>query len=284
MFTSLNGHSGLIWCYGVTQEPNTQNYALILPFMENGSLRSYLNKNFNSITWNQKLGIIYSISKGLISLHIKNFMHKDLHLGNVLQSENITIYGTSISDFGFCKPVDEISSNSNNRNTYGVLPYMAPEILCGNEYTQKSDVYSLGIIMNEVISIVPPFNDVSHDEHLALGICRGKRPKMREETPELLKELIQQCWDADPENRPTSKEVFGKLDDLRKNLEKLEELSYDFSDTTNTKLFETHPQAIYTSQLLNFSNLPEPVNCPNQEEFISSKNGKFTIMLFYFLL
>ena len=249
--------------------------------MEYGSLRSYLNKNFNSITWNQKLGIIYSISKGLISLHIKNFMHKDLHLGNVLKENQ---FEASISDFGFCNPANEISLNSNSRNTYGVMPYMAPEILRGKKYTQKSDVYSLGIIMNEIISIIPPFNDVPHDEHLALDICRGRRPKMREETPELLKELIQQCWDADPENRPTSKEVFGKLDDLRKNLEKLEELSYDFSDTTNTKLFETHPQAIYTSRLLNFSNLPEPVNCPNQEEFISSKNGKFTIVILFSII
>ena len=58
-FKSLNtNYTYLIYCYGVTQEPNTQNYALVLPFIENGSLRSYLNKNFNSLTWLQKLIII----------------------------------------------------------------------------------------------------------------------------------------------------------------------------------------------------------------------------------
>src|ERR1043165_2473665 len=102
--------------------------------------------------------------------------------------------------------------NSNSKNVCGVMPYMAPEILCGKEYTKKSDVYSFGIIMNEIISIVPPFNNEPHDEHLALDICRGKRPKIREETPEFLKELIQKCWDANPENRPTSDEVWNKLD------------------------------------------------------------------------
>src|SRR5947209_1539846 len=127
-FKSLNVYPGLIRCYGVTQEPITQNYALVLPFMENGSLRSYLNQNFNSITWNKKLDIIESISAGLYAIHDENFMHKDLHLGNVLQSEYIL---TLISDFGFCKPADENSSNSNSRNTYGVMPYMAPEILRG---------------------------------------------------------------------------------------------------------------------------------------------------------
>src|SRR5947209_20613639 len=177
--------------------------------MENGSLRSYLTQNFNSITWKQKLDIIESISRGLCFIHDENLLHKDLHLGNVLQSEYISIYGTCISDFGFCKPADESSSNSNSRNIYGVMPYMAPEILRGKEYTQKSDIYSFGIIMNEIISVVPPFNDVPHDEHLTLDICRGKRPKIREETPEFLEELIQRCWDANPENRPTSEEVYN---------------------------------------------------------------------------
>src|ERR1700722_5979403 len=96
-FKSLNTYFGLIHCYGVTQESNTQNYALVLPFMENGSLRSYLNQNFNSLTWYQKLIIMFSISNGLYVIHCGNLMHKDLHLGNVLQSKDITIFSTCIS-------------------------------------------------------------------------------------------------------------------------------------------------------------------------------------------
>ena len=166
-----------------------------------------------------------SISDGLSLIHRNNLMHKDFHLGNVLQSD---LSDTCISDFGFCKPTDGNSSNSNSRNTYGVMPYMAPEILRGKEYTQKSVIYSFGIIMNEIISVVPPFNNESHDEYLALDICRGKRPKIREETPEILKELIQKCWDANPENRPTSVEVWKELNNYtrekrRKEPKKIEE-------------------------------------------------------------
>src|SRR5581483_3755633 len=141
-FKSLNDRAGLIRCYGVTQESNTQNYALVLPFMENGSLRSYLNQNFNSLTWLQKLEIMFSISFGLDFIHSENLMHKDLHLGNVLQSKG-AILRTCISDFGFCKPADKISSN----NVYGVMPYMAPEILRGKKCTKASDIYSFGIIV-----------------------------------------------------------------------------------------------------------------------------------------
>ncbi|UZO14207.1 uncharacterized protein OCT59_005668 [Rhizophagus irregularis] len=48
-------------------------------------------------------------------------------------------------------------------------------------------------------------------------------------------------------------------------------LCFDFNDPITTKKVDTHPQAIYTSRLLNFKNLPEPVNCLNQEGFISSR-------------
>src|SRR5581483_232429 len=99
-FKSLNNYESLMRCYGVTQESNTQNYALVLPFMENGSLRSYLNQNFNSLTWRKKLQIMFSISFGLYYIHRENLTHKDLHLGNVLQIGIIS----HISDFGFCKP------------------------------------------------------------------------------------------------------------------------------------------------------------------------------------
>ncbi|RIA98062.1 kinase-like domain-containing protein, partial [Glomus cerebriforme] len=145
-----------------------------------------------------------SIIIGLYLIHNINLIHKDLHLGNILTESK---YIANISDFGFCKPADE----SDSRKIYGVMSYMAPEILRGKEYTQKSDVYSFGIIMNEIISIIPPFNDEPYDHYLALDICRGKRPKIRDEVPEFLRELIQKCWDAIPENRPTSEEVMNEI-------------------------------------------------------------------------
>ena len=89
-------------------------------------------------------------------------------------------------------------------------------------------IHLKSLYMNEIISIVLSFNNEPHDCHLALDICRGKRPKIREETPEFLKELIQKCWDANPENRPTSEEVYKAL--LNKTyleIVKLEELTYE---------------------------------------------------------
>ncbi len=69
------------------------------------------------------------------------------------------------------------------KSTYGVLPYMTPEILWGQNYDKASDVYSFVIIMYEVISGLPPYHDVSHDKNLAIKICEGLRPKFNIKVP-----------------------------------------------------------------------------------------------------
>jgi len=136
----------------------------------------------------------------------------------------------------------------------------------------ESDIYSLGVIINEIITVIPPFNNQPHDYYLALDICRGSRPNIRAETPSSLKELIEKCWDANPENRPTSKEVLYILSDKLgeyKNMP-LKRLLYNLNESNELR---SHPQATYASRLLNFQNLPKYINCSDQKKrFISSRN------------
>src|SRR5436853_4192875 len=104
-------------------------------------------------------------------------------------------------------------------------------------YTIASDIYSLGIIINEIICIIPPFNGEPQDHYLALDICRGRRPQIREEIPETLKELIKKCWDANPKDRPSIDEVDALINRLFSNLSNLysrefKELSYNFTEVT----------------------------------------------------
>ncbi|CAB4414508.1 unnamed protein product [Rhizophagus irregularis] len=62
--------------------------------------------------------------------------------------------------------------------------------------------------MNEFLSEEIPYGDISHDEFLAVKICKGQRPKISEDVPRLLADLIVKCWDAEIENRPTAKELY----------------------------------------------------------------------------
>ncbi|RGB42669.1 kinase-like domain-containing protein, partial [Rhizophagus diaphanus] len=90
---------------------------------------------------------------------------------------------------------------------------MAPVVLRGQQYTKAADIYSFGIMMNEFLSEEIPFNNIPHNEFLAIIICKGLRPTISEDIPKLLADLIIKCWDAEIKNRPTTKELFQMLDE-----------------------------------------------------------------------
>jgi serine/threonine protein kinase len=243
---------------------------MVLKYADNGSLRNYLNTNYNKLNWNSKISHLLEIARGLEYIHKNEFIHRDLHSGNILTS----MFKMWIADMGLCKPADY---NPLKSNIYGVLPYVAPEILRGQNYTKASDIYSFGMIMYEIISELPPYHDISHDENLAIKICKGLRPRFNIKVPQLIIYLIKRCLDANQLNRPMAKEIsdilhkwrYQKRDsqtaELQRQIKEAEIINNNSSNNnmplTNLGLsYETHSRAIYTSRLLNFNNLPEPIN------------------------
>ena len=137
-------------------------------YANNGNLRQYLNNNFNSFDWEKKLYNLWIIVLGLSRIHDKGLIHHDFHCGNILISKLSD--GDSyphISDLGLCRPVNMKPSQSGDKKIYGVLPYVAPEVLRGKEYTQASDIYGFGIIAYEICTGLPPYHDIAHDEFIA---------------------------------------------------------------------------------------------------------------------
>src|SRR6185437_3220863 len=94
-----------------------------------------------------------------------------------------------------------------NKKIYGVLPYVAPEVLRGKEYTQESDIYGFGIIAYEICTGLPPYYNIAHDGTLAIKICQGLRPNSNYKVPQLILDIIKQCWDPDPLKRPKVNEI-----------------------------------------------------------------------------
>jgi len=158
-------------------------------------LKKYLQQNHNKLTWNERIRIASEIINALNSIHQENSIHRDLHSGNILYSQlNDYWY---ISDLGFCGPADK-----SPKNIYGNLPYIAPEVINGKEQTFKSDIYSIAMLMWEISSVQPPFINYEYDYDLAINIIDGIRPKIVSGTPLEYKNLMKQCWDADPSKRP----------------------------------------------------------------------------------
>ena len=246
---------------------------MILEYAENGSLRNYLDTNYtNELSWKDKLYYLLDIVRGLQYIHNNELIHRDLHIGNILH--NGVIY---VTDMGLCKPADYIASENTEKQIYGVLPYIAPEILRGQNYTKAADIYSFGIIMYEVISGLPPYHDIGHNINLAIKICQGLRPRFSIKVPQLIVHLIKRCLDANQLNRPTAKEIkiiiekwqfepTEELQILQRQIKEVEETNNNLP-TSSIPLaslsYKTHSGAIYTSRLLNFNNLPEPKNPDN---------------------
>ncbi|RIB09661.1 kinase-like domain-containing protein [Gigaspora rosea] len=242
-----------------------------MAYAEQGSLRKLLDNKYNELNLFSKVANLYCIADGLNAIHKAKLVHKDFHSGNIV---NQNTYASYITEFGLCKPV---SKYSNSKEFFGVLPYIAPEVLYtnGKEYTQKSDIYSFGIIMSEVFTGYPPYHDIPHNKDLAIKICLGYRPKIRCEVPQLFLDLMNKCLDAEPQNRPTAKEISNtfnrfyydlknKETELSKQIEEIKNLAKNSSAYDQVKSarlnYQTHPQAIYTSRLLSISNLPKPGN------------------------
>ena len=129
-----------------------------------------------------------------------------MHSGNIF---SYNVYDSRIGDLGLCQQVFDKKDNTNK--IFGVIPYLAPEVLSRKPYTKESDIYSFGMIMWEHTTGKKPFHYRAYDHILILDILKGERPQITDDTPELYAELMKRCWDHNPENRPTAKEIYNSL-------------------------------------------------------------------------
>ncbi|CAB4420181.1 unnamed protein product [Rhizophagus irregularis] len=283
-------HCWAVRCFGITKDPKTNNFMMVMD-LKNGNLRQHLNNNFISHDWDQKLTNLCYIAIGLMNIHNKGLIHHDFHCGNILSDFGDYAY---ITDLGLCQPANVKPSQNSNKEIYGVLPYVAPEVLKGKEYTQASDIYGFGIIAYEICTGFPPYHDMAHDEFLAMKICQGLRPKSNYKIPQLILDIINQCWDADPLKRPNANELDNLFTSLSNSYHRSKSLISDQAkeadkinkksstvqsplSSTSTLSYITHPQAVYTSRLLDFKNLPEPKNSNNDDlEYSDSLRMDFT--------
>ena len=278
----MNNSECIVEIYGITKDYKTNDFIMVMQYVENGSLRQNLNKNFNSLSWKDKFNILRDIAFGLVDIHKKELTHQDFHSSNILNEPNYTY----ITDLGLCKPADE-KTEKHNKNVYGVLPYVAPEVLRGKTYIQASDVYGFGIIIYEVFNGLPPYHDMAHEGLLALKICQGFRPKFNIKVPQLIEDIAKKCVDADPLKRLIAeyleetfdqwyRDVNDENSEIYKQINEADEFnekqpSFTKSPINTEFTYTTHPQAIYTSRLLNFNNLPEPKNADDTHDGYSEE-------------
>ncbi|KAG9286019.1 hypothetical protein G9A89_022695 [Geosiphon pyriformis] len=246
-----------IW--GITQNVETFEYGIVMEFAKHGDMRKYLSTNFHSTSWKDKLQIASKIANGLENIHSSGMVHRDLHSDNILQLEN----EVNICDLGLCQPTNNkpitkkttTDKDAKEKKIYGVIPYIPPEVLRGENFTTAGDIYSFAMLLWELATGKPPFHDCSHDNILIMAILNGQRPKITSPfIPYSYAKLIEKCWDVNPKNRPTAIEVRDKLRELKwwsSEFYKSEQYVFDMLKK-DSKAIPTriHPGAVYTSRLL----------------------------------
>src|SRR5436305_4700553 len=186
---------------------------MVLEYAEGRDLNYWIKKNHKNFDWLIKIKALSGIIQGLKEIHQKMMIHRDFHTGNILSSiisSNLSSYNIYIADMGLCGEINNIDETK----IYGVIPYVAPEVLRGKPYTQAADIYSFGIIMYFIAAEKQPFSNCAHDEILVLDICKkGIRPEINEpEAPKCYIELMKRCWDQNPDKRPKATEICDFID------------------------------------------------------------------------
>ncbi|EXX53401.1 polo kinase CDC5 [Rhizophagus irregularis DAOM 197198w] len=271
--TISNKWPRVIQCFGLTQNPSNGNYMLVMNEMS-VDLRKYLQQNHKQLTWKDRMIIINEIICALYFIHKEKAIHRDLHSGNILYSQLNNSW--RVSDLGFCGPADKPSES-----IYGNLPYIAPEVIVGREYTFASDIYSIAILMWEISSGQPPFVNYEHENDIVMNIINGIRPKIVPGTPLEYKNLMKECWDADPLKRPDAYTLCKKIEKINLYYQNMSDELFksEMDNLEMNKVEENYTSSrLFTSKIHNFGNLHEPRNATEEEqEVFHSKSYDFNI-------
>ncbi|CAG8610793.1 7776_t:CDS:2 [Paraglomus occultum] len=238
--------------YGFTQLPDTGEFMLVIQYAPYGNLHVFCQRNQMS-GWKDRVRILKCIAHGIAELHKKGLVHGDLHPGNIL---NIDGNRFVIGDVGTSGPANAMVRR---KAMYGVLPYIAPEVLKGQEYTKRADIYSFAMIMWELAAGFRPYAGRPHDLFLAKEICDGLRPPVPAGTPKFYEDLMKACWDPNPRLRPDSQEILQTvfkwmLNDMVAASPRRDKVSRSVLSCLDEDI---HSNAYYFSRLLQWPHLRE---------------------------
>ncbi|XP_030635030.1 tyrosine-protein kinase Lyn-like [Chanos chanos] len=202
-------HDRLVRLYAVSTK--TQPIYIITEFMANGSLLDFLKSPAGRKLQLPKL-IDFSaqIAEGMAYIEKKNYIHRDLRAANVLVSETLLC---KIADFGLARVIEDNEYTAREGAKFPIK-WTAPEAINYGSFTIKSDMWSFGILLYEIVTYGKiPYAGLSNGEVIQ-RIQRGYRMPCPENCSEELYEVMTTCWHGKPEERPTFDYLQSVLDDF----------------------------------------------------------------------
>ncbi|KAL3504375.1 hypothetical protein ACH5RR_034216 [Cinchona calisaya] len=267
-------HKNIVRLLGCCNNGKTR--LLLFDYISNGSLAEVLHGKMILLDWETRYKILLGAADGLAYLHhdcVPPIVHRDIKANNILVGPQ---YEAFLADFGLAKLVDSADYSRASNIVAGSYGYIAPEYGYSMRITEKSDVYSYGIVLLEVLTGKEP-NDprIPDGAHIVTWVHQELRIKHREFTSILDQQLLllsgtqtQEmfqvlgvallCVNPSPDDRPTMKDVTAMLREIRHENDDFEKPnSLQNATVSNTKA------AVHCSS---FSRSSEPlIRSPSQQ-------------------
>ncbi|EGC39625.1 hypothetical protein DICPUDRAFT_147550 [Dictyostelium purpureum] len=215
ILSKLKPHDNLLAYYGACK---SGNYCYIITeYLPRGSLHDLLHRE-KLIKLDFKQILSFAICVALGCYHLSTYeppiYHTDLKTKNLLVTNNLKI---KIADFGLASFAKRKDSYGVDQSRLAYAYYAAPEILNSKQFSEKSDVFSFGTILWELVTNNIPFDGMDPYDVKEL-LKSGKRLEIPENCHEVFKTTIQDCWNQSVEERPTFLNIYHRLENLMKSI------------------------------------------------------------------
>ncbi|KAM9296573.1 tyrosine-protein kinase HCK [Gastrophryne carolinensis] len=192
----------------VTQE---EPIYIITEYMQKGSLLDFLKSNEgNYLKLPQLIDFCAQIAEGMWFIEQKNYIHRDLRAANCLVSATMAC---KIADFGLARVIED-SEYTAREGAKFPIKWTSPEAANYGSFTIKSDVWSFGILMTEIMTYGrTPYPGMSNLEVIT-ALEREYRMPCPSNCPQELYSIMLECWQRNPEQRPTFEYLQGVLEDF----------------------------------------------------------------------
>jgi len=198
--------------------------SIVMEYAKNGNLYDFLEKCRDEdidLPIELRYQICLGICRGIKSIHKKDIVHRDLKTPNILLNRSMK---PLITDFGQSKRDKRNLTTLNN--SHGTYKWKAPETYDG-KFTKKSDIFSLGIILWEIITMEELFKDMTDYQIIDFVKNKDRRPEFPGDFPMFLKNIIMKCWDKNPDNRPDVSNVLDFIEKIIQNRDVSNEIPFE---------------------------------------------------------
>jgi serine/threonine protein kinase/Tfp pilus assembly protein PilF len=195
--SSLN-HPHILTVYD-TGEFEGRQY-LVTEFVDGGTLKSWAEQEKR--TWRQVVELLTGVADGLAAAHAAGITHRDIKPENVLVAKNGY---AKLADFGLAKLTEAsgfptVSEATRAGMIVGTIPYMSPEQASGQQIDSRTDIFSFGVVLYELLAGRRPFGGATSLEVLQ-AVIHGKAEPLSDDLPPALRTLVEKALEKDPAER-----------------------------------------------------------------------------------